>query len=120
MSKERLVELIGQAKSVEASGIDCEVTDEYIADHLLASEEVIVLPFKIGQTLYDISEFLDGTASPIMYELCSPSIEIDRVTEDVYLISYDGCYIYPDEIGKTILFSREEAEKKLEEGEKNA
>ena len=128
MSKERLVELMSTIPcdnkkcGYECNGkcvgdFDWSCQKKALAEHLIASEEVIVLPFKIGQTLYDISEFLDGTASPIMYELCSPSIEIDRVTEDVYLISYDGCYIYPDEIGKTIFFSREEAESKLKEGE---
>ena len=43
--RDRLVELIKEAKAIEESGIDCKVSDEYIAEHLL-SEGVIVPPYK--------------------------------------------------------------------------
>ena len=107
MSKERLVELLKN----KPYGFS---TYEEFADYLLANG-VIVLPFKIGQTLYDISEFYVGAFCPEIYELKSDSVTIEKVDEQCFVILYDGCYIHCNDIGETILFSREEAEAKLKE-----
>jgi hypothetical protein len=40
--RDRLIELIGQARAMEASGIDCKISDEYIADYLLANGVVVI------------------------------------------------------------------------------
>lgn len=52
--RDRLIELIGEARAMEASGIEFKVSDGYIADHLIA-EGVIVPKVKIGDKLYELS-----------------------------------------------------------------
>lgn len=85
-----------------------------LADYLIANG-VVVLPFEIGQTLYDASEFYDGTEHPEIYELKSYEMSIDKLTDDIWAFTYDGCFIDYDDIGKTVFLTREEAEAKLRE-----
>lgn len=87
---------------------------EVIADHLLANG-VIVLPCKIGATLYDVTEFVEGIDCPDFYELNDNVMYVEKTKGGNILFSYDGVYIEHDDIGKYIFLTREEAEKALAE-----
>lgn len=66
--RDRLVELLDEARSMEASGIDCKVSNEYIADHLLA-EGVIVPPCKVGDEVYYHKAELNETCPAKVIEI---------------------------------------------------
>lgn len=111
--RDRLIELIGEAKTIEASGIDCKVTDEYIADHLLANG-VVVPPCYIGQKVW----FVPSNAN---------RRRIIETTVEKVVVKTGGTYIklacntmYETScrsIGKTVFLTREEAEQALKGGE---
>ena len=67
--RDRLIELIEQYPCMSTAE-DCfmESISSDLADYLLANG-VVCLPCDVGDTLYDISEFLDGTSHPEIYEL---------------------------------------------------
>lgn len=44
-------------------------SDDWDCDYFADKSRFVELPCKIGQKLYDISEFIDGTPHPQMYEL---------------------------------------------------
>ena len=111
MMRDRLIELIGEAKAIEASGIDCKVTYEYIADHLLANG-VIVPPCKVGDTVFvptgdEEQSWIDEYK--VKYFYCS-SKDINRIYIECGTM---GKNFKPKYIGKTVFFTREEAEKTL-------
>jgi hypothetical protein len=110
MSKERLVELIGQAKSVEASGIDFKVTDEYIADYLLANG-VVVPKVKVCDSIFRVG----GYPEKRVYEW-----QVSHFTvygEDLVYFDDSDNEFWEEDIGKTVFLTREEAEAKLKEKE---
>lgn len=113
--KDRLVELLKNAHD-EQKYLTSDKSIQAIADYLIANG-VVVLPFEIGQTLYDASEFYDGTEHPEIYELKSYEMSIDKLTDDIWAFTYDGCFIDYDDIGKTVFLNREDAERALK-GEK--
>lgn len=125
MSKERLVELIGNVP-IGVNGItlldkhEPKVIEE-VADYLLASGEVIVPPCKVGQTLYFL---YDGTFAnrpdftPYIYETNDWYFDIDKKGISILprsIRSYKGKHHYY--LGKTVFLTREEAEAKLKESE---
>ncbi len=89
--------------------------DEQLADYLLENG-VIVLPFDIGDTLYDISEFVEKRSCPEMYELNDGYISIRKDKNEEYFFEYDWTDIFPNAIGKTIFLTKEEAEQALKGG----
>lgn len=92
--RERLIELMIEAKRTEP---ETGSFTDYLADYLL-EHGVIVLPCKVGDTVYQI--------------------DTERVFESkVKAIVYDTNNIAFGEraIGKTVFLSREEAEKALKE-----
>lgn len=102
--RERLIELISHCRGRK--------TGEEVADYLLENG-VEVLPCKLGDTLYDISEFIFGDdAEAEMYELKADEI---TVCKDYFII--DSCEVGFGDIGKTVFLTREEAEKALKKGE---
>lgn len=120
--RDRLIKLIKEAKAIEASGIDCKVSDEYIADHLLA-EGVIIPPCKVGTTLYFLynSPYADKPdLTPRIYKTTNWYFEVDKTgivinTSDIH--SFNKEYDY--HLGKTVFLTREEAERALAERSKN-
>ena len=109
--RERLIELINVAVG-DSNLTDSEV--KIVADYLLA-KGVIVPPCKVGDKVFVP---VDGTS--VVLETKVIAIGIDE----------DGDFVlnpneYPDDvfcvsgfnIGKTVFLTREEAEKKLREGE---
>lgn len=86
---------------------------EYVADYLLANG-VIVPPCKLGQTVYCIFE--DNFGEPYISESFVTAI----VYRDIGLIiRCRFCFYKPNDIGKCLFFSREEAEKALAERSEN-
>lgn len=84
--------------------------DGFIVNHLLANG-VIILPCKVGDTVYDISEFIEGTAHPEIYELKDQ--EIAFMANGWF--SYDSTFIQHEDFGNTLFLTREEAEAALKE-----
>ena len=107
--RERLIELIQNAVNGCARN-----WAEIITDYLLANG-VIVLPCKIGQKLYDATEFFNGCLYPEIYEMVSNEMNIERTDKDNLVFTYDGMYIKKEDIGKTVFLTKEEAEQKLKE-----
>ena len=92
--RERLIELMTQAENKELNLFEFE--KKILADYLLANG-VAVLPCKVGDTVYYISEGF--------VESCK-----------VQNISTNICF---GEIGKTVFLTKEEAEQALKERQTN-
>lgn len=87
---------------------------ETIADYLL-NEGWFKLPFKVGETVYDISDYIDYEyIDPEMYELKDSQLNIVKGIDGSYRYEYDGIDILPEDIGRIVFLSKEEAEKAVE------
>ena len=108
--RERLIEILSKPIYVHEYA-DVAVA---VADYLL-DNGVIVPPCKQRDTIYDISEFIDGTPAPEMYEIYVDciSLESDETGKTIFYI--DGFEYYYEDFGKTVFLTREEAEKALAE-----
>ena len=103
--KERLRNLLNEAMDKNGIYLD-EITNS------LVQNNVIALPCKVGDTIYDISEFFDGTHCPEMYEYKINRIQIEELNQEPILYIED--LKYPDEAwGKVLFFSKEKAEQTL-------
>ena len=116
--RERLVELLN--KSCEASGWLMNWAGT-IAGYLLENG-VIVLPVKVGQTVYYI---FDGFIEPCTVEVIFLSDYEDKDGNRTYMADihfdrddcpYTVAEIYFTDIGKTVFLTKEEAEKALKGG----
>lgn len=112
--KKRLIELI--------KNMPGEQTAEELADYLLANG-VLVPPCKVGDTVYAYSEdfltilpyfvenmnvgYMDESRNYIVFEANCHADETDELLDEI-----DFCF---DDIGKTVFFTREEAEAALKE-----
>lgn len=85
---------------------------EDITDYLLA-EGVIVLPCKVGQTVYRIVGA--NSLTPYIYDWQITEIRIYQ--DELLCIDDSDNPIFVDEIGKTVFLTKEEAEKALAERE---
>jgi hypothetical protein len=103
--RERLIELISQVQYM--GGLECQ-----LADYLLKNG-VIVPPCKVGQTVYVLGQtghtptVLKGTVDQFIFNKNSPHIDI----------GFDNSFAWDyraEDFGKTVFFTREEAEKALE------
>lgn len=117
--RDRLIELL--KKKYDHFCDQCGVNKdshyiENLADYLLANG-VIVLPCKIGETIYDAREFFYKADAPDMYEMKSDDICVEKDSKSgEYRFIYDDAYVSYEEIGKTIFLTREEAEQALKGG----
>lgn len=103
--RKMLIEQIKQSL-MEHIGKSCMLA-ENIADDIIANGE-IVPPCEVGDKVYDISEFFDGTNCPEIYEYDVSYIRIEK--EKGKQIFYIADLKYPtDEWGKTLFFNKEEA-----------
>ena len=108
--RDRLVELLEQAHK------DGCFADISVADHLIANG-VIVPPCNIGDVVYSIR-----TDTKVIYSCSVCEFIINKHFENihkeckVYIIE-DGRFTYFDfsSFGKTVFFTKEEAEQKLKE-----
>ena len=123
--KEKLVELLDEAENqyleaVSGAESDSErykiVKDAYgfYADHLLASGQVVVLPCKVGDTVWAIKRYGGKPIAIIedkvqMVGVTSRSVRILlRAHKD-----HNQTFMF----GKTVFLTREEAEAALKEGQ---
>ena len=75
---------------------------------------LVRLPCKVGDTVYDISEFVERTPYAEMYEFHADYIGIGKSDDGRTVISIDCMDYYMDDFGRIVFTSREEAEKALE------
>ena len=125
--RERLIEILklGSCPSPYLCDENCKYAnlercyEERTAD-LLLEHGVVLLPCKVGDRLYEVTGRKTVSVykvKAIRVELFSLFIEWDIVEGFVWQ-SLSG--INPDEIGKTVFLTREEAERALKERENNA
>jgi len=72
---------------------------------------LVVLPCKVGDTVYDIEAKMDGEGD--IMELKVPDIHIHVNKHGKLWIIIDGCHLALSEFGETIFRTREEAEAAL-------
>lgn len=127
---ERLIELIKQDNCI--SPFSCSDKCKYVdlddchsarlADHLLANG-VIVLPCKVGLTIYVVSRYYAGDWE--VYKCNIDSITIYEKNTFISCVANDVRFgkinfgLHISEIGKTVFLTREEAEQKLKLKEGN-
>ena len=104
--RDRLVEQIEYLRKVFMEDDDYDDLSYFLADHLIANG-VIVLPIKIGDTVWHKEEkyILDS----YKVNFITPNIEIGASC-----ISRDIIFTF-DDIGKTVFLTKEQAEQKLKE-----
>ena len=85
--------------------------------HYKAKNDVIELPCKIGAKLYDVSEFFEEDCShPEIYELKDNELIVFKPSFfEEYGFTYDGIFIGRDDVGKTMFYTREEAEQAVKD-----
>ena len=108
--RERLVELMTQAENENLSLLGFE--KKILADYLVENG-VVVLPCKVGDTVYEICERRrSGKWQKAIVERVVHGIEIGI---DKILTARCGTttYLYLSRLGETVFLTREEAEKVL-------
>ncbi len=108
--RDRLIELIKQAKK-KTKNANCDIGRNIIfADYLLASG-VVILPCKVGTPLYFLSgdlkkcEIIESSTWSYIID----SFGLITIEETVHELSYKNNYEYI--FGSTVFSTREEAEK---------
>lgn len=99
--KEKLIEILNNMDLLSAP---TEHFSGYLADHLL-SNGVIVLPCKVGKEFFSITP-----KGKIMKKVVT-SIDVGENCE--FVIRSFSCFYFISDIGKTIFFTREDAENVL-------
>lgn len=114
--KERLVELMEQSPVIKGCGCTCHEYFSALADYLL-SQGVIVPPCKVGDVVYDIGGFSKIVQAKVetmtTYEQEMSSV-VAKQQKPFYRWSVDW-----NDLGKTVFFTREEAEQALKERDNN-
>lgn len=88
-----------------------ECCDTRLADYLIA-HGVVVLPCKVGDTVYDIYEtFHNGEGDARALKVTDIHIHLDKRNKAWIIIG--GYYFALDDFGKTVFLTREEAERAL-------
>lgn len=128
--RDRLVELIEQAlikrENLRNDFLDEKIDDipdfeDVLADHLIENG-VIVPPCKVGDIVYVVSRYYAGDWEVYKCKIDNLTIygkntfiSCDANTEIFEKINFG---LNVSEIGKTVFFTKEEAEQKLKEGAK--
>lgn len=114
--REKLIELIIKGSIEYANSVNSDGYMRYVADYLLANG-VIVPPCKVGDTVWLVENIFDGA---VMRKVLA-SRRIDCIggnsLNPIWMVSSHPYEIrfHPSEFGKTVFFSKEDAEKALEE-----
>ena len=114
LTEDAMINMAAQALGVEPSRLR-EIAE---ADK---DGRVVVLPCKVGDTVYTNNRVL-GADNAIHDEICTRRIKGygGNALNKVWLIvsgDYCNLSIFPSEFGKTVFFTREEAERAMEEME---
>lgn len=115
--RERLVELLNEA----TFGVNTQTladhlkkeTIESVAEYLM-SNNVVVLPWKKGDTLYSVTRLVDGKLEP--YQI---NVEEHKFKEIRYFIICENDNFLDSCWGKSLFADKEEAEKVLKERKEN-
>jgi hypothetical protein len=122
--RDRLIELIGEARAMEASGIKCKVSNEYIADYILANGWILP-PCKVGDMVHAKGWWWRDRDDILDYQITNITITQNKKGE--WTRKYRAMRFFDgktwdrqlnfsfDDIGKTVFITREEAEKALKE-----
>ncbi len=115
--RERLIELLDK---VQYQGNSSQTGQNYIqnnqiADYLLENG-VVVLPYKIGDTVYAVTDEWIGQKFQKMIVKREIDGIIGNKINPLILVSNSPyqTYFYPAEFGKTVFLTKEEARKALE------
>lgn len=106
---EKFIELLNNIGMIHER--EAETVAEYLID-----KNGIILPCKLGDTIYDISEFLDDTINnPDIYRYRVDYIRIFKKypDNDELWFEIDGIDAKFDDFGKTLFLSEKEAEQAL-------
>ena len=106
--REKLIELI----NVDMSGCDGDYAEE-LADYLI-SQGVIVLPCKLGEDIYDITEYVEGREHPEIYSDRIDYVCVFNNNGSIGIETPEGIGIKIEDFGKTIFTDEEQAEKEAE------
>lgn len=86
----------------------------YMADYLI-SKGVIVLPFKLGEDIYDISEYVENREHPEIYSDRADYVCVYKKGDGYGIELPEGIDLTLDDFGKTIFTDEKEAERKAAE-----
>lgn len=125
--REKLIELLREARNARAHAVisalfgDIDTTidlphppgDEFIADHLLASGQVIVTPCKVGDTVW-FDTYKHGKMLGIQPHKIAKVRTVASIESG---FAEAGADLYDFQFGKSVFLTREEAEAALKEGQ---
>lgn len=97
---------------------NCRQDEDDVCEHFLASNRVVELPCKVGDTVY-VVENIAGEKKIIQDSV--ETIGIGYYADGIEIYQFDGIKTdgYFSDFGKTVFLSREAAEQALEEREAN-
>lgn len=113
------IDVIKKLAAYEDTGLEPEQIAEYLNatdEYVRASEEgrLIVLPCKVGDTVYLLERFCDGSIGDCdSWVSCE---ECDDYKQQIYprrIVSVDAAFAVIGMLGKTVFLTREEAEAAL-------
>lgn len=95
-------------------------TEDFVCEHYKDKSLIVELPCRVGDVLFTTEYDCDSNSSYIEKIECI-SIEIHDCGISIYCKSIERNYdtYVPEDFGETVFLSREEAERALEEREKN-
>ena len=112
--KERLRNIIHNAQNKYLNLLKFESST--LADYLIENGAIIP-PCKVGDTVYDISEFVNGCSYPEIYEYKCDYITIFKDKDGETVFEIDAINFRLNDFGKTVFLTREDAAKALRERE---
>lgn len=102
--------------------VDADIAIQKLAEleDLAEQGRLPILPCVVGDVLYDISEYVEGFSSPLIYKIHAKSIEILKDEKGI-IYCIDSSDYRETDFGKIVFHTIEEAEAALEKmkGESN-
>ena len=120
--RERLFLLLQEVKEKCSLHVLPSDTASMVESSYLAENHVVPFPCAPGDTIYDIYEFVHDTPfpNPYMYKWEVKCIGWQKDKNGKPFYNIDGRVIPPDDFGKSIFLSEEEALVAIERGGKSA
>ena len=104
---------------INCGGDDFQNIIDKLAKYETAEDEgrLVVLPCKVGDTVWMVHQRLTSTVNNVISKMTVTELRGNRLNPIWFVIDgeYGKTSFSPPEIGKTIFLTREEAEKALEE-----
>jgi hypothetical protein len=105
------IDRLYQSKCEEVVALKKEVA-EY--QQKIADGRMVELPCAFGDTIYDIYEFLENRYAPEIMKYKADAIEIKKDKHGI-VFCIESTMFRPEEFGKSVFLSEEEAEQALKE-----